>query len=743
MSALLLAALVLMAPALRAEDKLVPEKDDWRSMQMEATAIRGEIEVHSGDLSDAGKGFSASLGQSTEIDAAQRDVMGLDLLRSAELEMRNGQFDAARRHLEILTSRYPDSAWARKGRELLESLPDAPEPSDDDQPAAPVGPQERPSSFLSRVRAALDAGDSDEALRAAIDFIGRYPKHRVAPEARLLAGALYLRDGQAGQAVPLLRAAANTATDAATREKALYLLGGALLAAGNPAAVLHEVPSHGAGHWLGLARIWRAAAFDELGRSKDAAALYDRAVADGEDSPLKPFARAALAAQAARTGKPEKAVSLLRQASDEAARWRLDDLAAAARLSEGHVLYGLRRFEEAAAAYAAFVRARPDDPSRTLALYQEGLALKRAGKRRQAVTAFQRLVDDNPDSVYAPDAHLQLGQLYGQLGEDSLAVSHYERMAAVSPAKDAGAESDLLVAQVHYNARRYAQAIPYYERFLNDHPNDKRAHEVEELLLTSYWLGDRANPRLAEVIERYPDHPIVARIRWGLAVDAYKSKDYARAAALFGAFAGDARFAKRADALFYEAEARRAMDDDAGAAAAYQALLARFPRYSRASDASYALAFARLKLGDRQGAAAAFETFLKRSPSSRKASACWFELAQLREAMKLPAADDYEKVSPSDPHRAAALFAAARLRERARRTQDAIRTYERLRAAGPAAAPERLRGLVRLGMLYELAGKRLQALPVYADVMRNAPRGSPDFEAARRRVELLTAVSER
>lgn len=740
----LLSALAAAAAPMRTIDgDLVPEKDDWSTMKMEAAAIRGEVDLHDGDYHDASAGFRDSLDESTQVEQPHSQVMGLDLLRSAELAIRRKDFSAARRHLELLVSRYPDTDWGRRGQDLLDALPQAPEPREDDDAPTPVVTGEEPAAYLGRMRDALSSGDWGGALEAAEEFSARYPERREAAEARLLAGALYLRDGQAGRAAAILRVVARTAKDEPTRDKARYLLGGALLWQGDAAGALSAVPAadpEGDG-WLAKAQVWRAAALDKLGRRKQAAALYARVAAAPGAWPLKAFARAALAARDARAGRLARALSGLREAADEAGRENLDDLSAAASLSAAHLLYRLRRFDEAARAYAAFARRRPDDPLRTVALYQEGLCLKRLGRDREAAAPFEELVRSSPDSVYAADAHLQLGQLYGRLGKDRLAVQHYEDMGRAAPGEAARGEPDLLVAQVYYNAKRYKQAIPVYEAFLEKHPKDARAPEVEDLLLTSYWLGDRQDPGLERAVERYPRHAIVSRIRWSLAADAFRRRDFAASAQGFERFAAAyPKSAKAADALFYAAESREALGDPAQAAAAYRAFLARAPKDPRAVRARLSLAMTFLKEGDKRSALAAFERFLRLAPRDAHASACWFEVGRLRESLRLPAAAAYERVSPRDPNRAAALFAAARLYEKARRTPQALRAYEALRSARPAFDPARLRGLVRLGLLYELSGKPMKALPLYADVMKHAKRGSRDFEAARGRVEAITTT---
>lgn len=775
MKALALALLFLLSAQAsarkRGEDEgLVPQKENWSQLNMEANAIMGELKYQHGDYSGAKETFHDSLSESLRVNAPQSQVMALDLFRTGELLSRKGDFEGARRHFEILIGRYPDTEFARRAQGLLSIFPRSKDRIREEE-ATPVVSGESPAFYLGRIRSALDASDYNEVVALAREYLERYPAHPQAPEVRLLVGAVYLRDGQAARAAKILRGASQQGP-AEVRAKAAYLLGGALLESGDlDGAILSvpdQVPAKGAGKWAALSQVWRAAALDKLGRRGEALKIYKTALESGARSALLAFARAALAADSERAGKTQEALAHLRRAVVEAERYGLDDLAAAAQLSDGHLLYRLRRFAEAADAYGAFARRRPDDPQRTLALYQRGLALKRLDRRVEAVEAFKTLAERHPDSIYAGDANLQLGQLYGQMGQGQRAIEHYRRMAEASPGQGR-AESELLVAQVHYNAKRYKEAIPIYKRFLDENPSDARAREVEDLLLTSYWMGDRDNPELLSAIERYPNHAIVGHVRWELAGAAYKRRDYASAARQFERFGLDyPKSSKIPDALFFEGESRLKLGEPEAAATAYRSLMARFPKHKRVpearqrlasalyqagdysasarayavmpgADAAFNRAVALQKAGEDGAALGAFESFVKKFPKHLRVPSCWLEIARLREARgRADAADAYLKVPAADPARSFSLFSAGRIREKAGRKADAVKAYSLLMGARPRADANRLRGLLRLAILHELANQPRLALPVYAEVMRSADRSSQDFETARRRVETLT-----
>jgi tetratricopeptide (TPR) repeat protein len=119
----------------------------------------------------------------------------------------------------------------------------------------------------------------------------------------------------------------------------------------------------------------------------------------------------------------------------------------------------------------------------------------------------------------------------------------------------------------------------------------------------------------------------------------------------------------------------------------------------------------------------------------------WFEVARLREELGRPAdaAFAYASVPAGDANRVEALYSAARLREKLKQPALALRNYQQLVAARPASNPMRLRGLLRLGLIYELKGKPAKAMPLYAEILRLAPHDGKDYDAARRRVEALNS----
>ena len=750
-----------------------PSRDGWNSMNMEAQAVMGELQLQSGDVGGAQKTYQRSLDLGTKVRGPRAEVAAQSHYRSAEIALSKGQYADARRNLEILIQRYPETEWADKGRKLLAAMPDnrASSPAEADEPFVPALPSSSAEEALGRLRAAIDEGRTESALAEAYDFLRRYPSRPESDEVKLAAGALHLRRGEAARAVRFLKPLA--ADGSALRSKALHLIGAALATLGLDEAALKLVPEADAAatpdRWLALAQVWRAAAEDRVGKKDEAAEHYRAISASGQDSPVKAYALAAIAADWDRKGRPDRARDALKRAGESAAKWGLVELRESAALSEANLLLRSKKLGEAELAYKDFAARFADSPLCAQALYQRGLCLKKLERPEDAAAVFEDLAERHPASAFASDAHLQLGQLYTELGKSDRALAHYRLMGRTSEAQDADREALLLMAQVHYNKKRWAEAIPLYKKYLEG-PPDAKTKEVEGLLLVATWQHDKEDPELPALVAKLPKHQLAGQIRWDLAAKAYKREDWDAAEQLFRRHIEDnPHAANLGEARFYRAEALRQLHRTDEAASAYRKFLALHKGHPRANDAAMALGAMLYESGDASGAAAAYgraggddaaynralalakagrpreaekawAAFTAKYPKHEKASWAWSQVAKLREDRgDLPgAADAYARAS-GPAERMKALYALGRLQERRKKPKEAKNAYERLRALSPKEDPARLSALLRLGLMLELEDKPSLAAPLYAEVLKRAERGGPAFETARKRLEALSS----
>ncbi len=775
---LALPGLAKESPRTKPEDS--PSREGWNSMNMEAQAVMGELQLAHGDLGAAERSYQRTLDLGMKAKGARGDIAAQSHYRSAEIALAKGQYSESRRQLEILIQRYPDTEWAAKARNLLTALPDNrvnAAPAEADEPFVPAMPSSSPEEALGRLRAAIDEGRAEAALAEAYDFRRKYPTRPEIPEVDLAAGALHLRRGEAARAVRFLKPLAES-RDPELRGKAIHLIGAALATLGLDDAALKFVPavdpSSTSDRWLALAQVWRAAAEDRVGRREDAAEHYRAVSASGQESPVKAYALAAIAADWDRRGKPDRASDALKRAEKEASRWGLVELRESAALSGAHLLARARRHAEAERAYADFAARFPQSPLRAQALYQRGLSLKRLDRVDDAIAAFESLAEAHSASAYAADAHLQLGQLYTEQGKSDRALSHYRDMARSSEAQDADREALLLMAQVHYNKKRWADAVPLYKRWLEGAAPGRKTKEVEGLLLVSTWQADNNDPELPALVAKYPEHPLAARIRWDLAARAYKRGDWSAAEELFKRHIEDnPHAANLGDARYYRAEALRQLGRTDDAAGAYRKYLSSHPKHPRASDAAMSLGAMLYDAGDAAGAAAAYArvggkgadaadaaynralalsksagareadkawaAFAGKFPAHPKASWAWFQAARIREERfdEAGALAAYAHATGPD-EKAKSLYATGRIQEKRKKPAEAKAAYGKLRSFSPRGDASRLSALLRLGLMLELEDKPREAAPLYGDVLRNAERGSQSWETARKRLEALS-----
>lgn len=779
----LLSSLIIgsLAAASFADEDPAYKSDRYDAMRLEATSMLGEVMYHFNDLSDAKSKFRDSLGVATKLKNPGGAWVALDLYRSAELAYRDGDDNTARHHLEILVSRYPETVWAAKAEALLARLPDARRDDEEDEELTTVSgaDQINPGVFVKRLQAAMRARQFDEVLRQSQAFRQRYPTHPATPEIRLLEGLSHLYLSDPARAAQVLEALLRDSHGTKLEGKTRYVLGASYLMLGDNdsvARIAAEQPANDS--WGRLAHVWRALADLKEGRAEDAQPHLEAAVRSPQASPIKAYALAALAADWDRRGEPGRALKLMQQAEVLASKWRLANVGTYSRLALGHLLYRQREYVRAADAYRDFTASHPNHDDAPLALYQRAMSLKWAGNQPKAVAAFNELVKRYPDSKFASAGYLQLGQLHAKAGRSEDAIESYEKMGQASSDAGSDKEAVLLIAQVHYNKKEFAQAIPHYLRFLETAPDDRRASQVQALLLNSYWLGGKDGPELESLVDKFPNQPVIAQIRWDLGAKAYHAKKFTVAERHFSRLITDfPRNAKAPDALYYLAESQAEIGKHKEAAESFGELADRFPKsqfagraafkrglelfeageyqaaaeaYDRyrggpkdppAADAMFNRALALERAGMKEYAADAYEKLLAKSPKYGKAAWAWMRVAAIRDELGQPekAAAAYLKVQ--GPDRAQALLAAGRAREKLKQRDAAKKIYEELRRIKPGSNPHRLQAMMRLGLFAEIQDPQ-KAWPIYQEIIKLSRDAQLTANAKKRLAAVQAAVQQ-
>ncbi len=533
----LLVVFLYYAPAAHGASSARPAEelsDGYQALDMEARSIMGELKMQSGDMSGARRDYGRSLELGRGVDTPKDDVAALNHYRTAEIALQRGEFGDAKRHLDILVTRYPRTEWGERGLKLLQTMPGdslrKPEQAEADEPFVPAMPSSTPEEALGRLRAAVDSERIEDGLAEGYDFRRRYPDHPARAEVELACAALHLRRGEAARAARLLQPVA--AARGPLRGRAIHLLGAAFTALGRDADVLKAVPdadaSAVADRWVALAQIWRAGAEERLGQREEAYERYRAVSAAGHDSPVKAHALAAVAADWDRKGRPARARDALARAAKEAARWGLDDVRESATLSSAHLLR--REGKPRRRRRPTRISPRVSRAARCARARCANAAScsRSSGSRRRPSRATRRSWTNTPARCSPPTRTSSSGSCSPRRGKASRSCAT-KAMAKASEAKDADLEALLLMAQVHYNKKRYRDAIPLYKRYLENAAPGPKTKEVAGLLLNSVWQADRDDPELPALVAQCPDHPLVRVIRRDLAAGAYKRGDWAGA----------------------------------------------------------------------------------------------------------------------------------------------------------------------------------------------------------------------
>jgi len=141
-----------------------------------------------------------------------------------------------------------------------------------------------------------------------------------------------------------------------------------------------------------------------------------------------------------------------------------DELAAKA--EQGREAMAAGRFDEAAALYAAVVRALPNEAGMRMNL---GLALSMAGRPKEAVPHLQAALKLQPDLL---PASLFLGSAYVELGQPAKAAPPLRKFVSAQPDHR---EARRMLADAELSLERFEAAARDYRALAEQDPQDPRA----------------------------------------------------------------------------------------------------------------------------------------------------------------------------------------------------------------------------------------------------------------------------
>ncbi len=492
-------------------------------------------------------------------------------------------------------------------------------------------------------------------------------------------------------------------------------------------------------------------AYREIGRAAEAEAAFARAAAlseaglKGAEKADDPQAVAAYADTLLRAGRHEEAVVEYRRAIQLGTQGRTplrpDRLAWLYR-SLGQALWGLKQWEEMAAAYRKAMELSPGLYSDHSAL---AVAYRGMGQPEQAVAAYRQALALLPCDA---NTHDLLADLYRSLGRTEEALAEYRLAAQYDPDDFTAWNSigQLLEARRETEAANaaYEKAIAAAEDHLRRNPHDAA---IASLLGLMYLLrGDtaRAIPLLQQAVALRPD----ADNHYVLGNAYYEAREYNKALAAYQAalaadpnhFSAAARLGDTYDRLGRPDDAiaayrqALALREDADVRAYLGMLLARQGQ-AEAAEAEYR---ASLRLADNVLARLGLVELYQRAGKTDLAIAEYeaalrlqddphvrLGLAQLYEAQgRLPdAADQYRAAiplfGPEGLYRDTGRAALARVLLRLCRLDEALTELQPSLAQEPGAASVDV--MSALAAVYQAQGKTVEADEIYTALLRDNP----------------------
>lgn len=386
--------------------------------------------------------------------------------------------------------------------------PTAPQPTSTGASQPPEGPPMPDVAGALAVAQILQAGGNHAAARAQLQaFINELPTAPLVPEAYFHLGESYLADGMAREAL--------TAFD----------------------EFLRRAPDHPR---RADARFHQGEAYRSLGQWGDAATAFRDYLRSG--SPLLTYE-----------------VQL--------------------RLAATHAAAG--DIEAAIAAYTAAVAAAPDRVTALRAREQWAAYATNLGDHTASLAQYLAILDEAQNAGYQAEMNQLAGNAAWNTGNAAQAETYWRAAVALAPRSNYAYQALIQLVNnelpvdyftrglVDYHNRAYLPAINAFDTFLQGEP-DARQGEALSYLARSYqgaeeyasalatwdrlidgdssdpawgnaWLGKAETHRFAgdrpaavatlrTFVERYPDHPLVADVRYELAVQLERLEQYAEAA---------------------------------------------------------------------------------------------------------------------------------------------------------------------------------------------------------------------
>ncbi len=633
-------------------------------------------------------------------------------------------------------------------------------------------------------------GDYPQAVRALETFLALYPSHALAKNAWYLKGISLLEMKKTDEALLAFQSAVDLAPSSEVAEQALFMMLRAQYDRGNYNSILtsyqfvfKHLPPAGS-KWRALSLLYVAEAYIDINLVDDARNVYtaiariypnDVAALYAQDGLVWCLSRAGDIEGAARAREKLKT---LKAAFPDAEQPSGAD---AMSLADSH--FNRKEFEKAFQMYEAFAAAQPQDEYAPTALYRAGLALYRLRYYTQAVETWSRLSREYPKAPETELADFQIADTWFRAQKYAEVAEVYEGIIAHYPKSENLPLAWLRLAQVRYNLKQDAQALDRSQSVVSLYPEAPEAADAFDLAEAVFdrnpgmdfnaWfvglagrqppdktsgealfrLGRRffekkdyagAIANLKKFSVEYIDHPSIKDAQFYLGEAYFQTGDMENAAGVFERFTHNYQDSKENPvALFRLGNAYYNQKKHAEAALAYAKLADLYPSSEYIKPALFNLALCYKNIGDTDKSEATYRRYYELTGKTDDALGALWEIFNIQKtrgdlAGALKTLTQIYGEADGKEDALEAMYDMGEINYDNNQLGEAREYWERLSRQTPASSAWRLKGLVKLGEIYEAEKNNPEAARVYNDIAANSDKPDVARAAAERAKALLT-----
>jgi len=354
-------------------------------------------------------------------------------------------------------------------------------------------------------------------------------------------------------------------------------------------------------------------------------------------------------------------------------------------------------FELAAEEWSRFLERFGADPLASKAEHYLGVCRMQLKQYAAAATAFQAVIEKHPKFELIQDACLNLGwcqYCQAEAGDKELfkqAAATFDKLAKDFPQGTFADQALFYQGEALYALGERKDAAMAYGRLATGHPKSRfHPDALYALGVTLEEMGEWSKARQAYemFVEGYPKHELLTEVRMRVAESILQEGDAAQAESLFAEVAAVDGFDSADHALFRQAHCAARQEKLAEAAALYAAVATRFPKSAHVPDALLSAGRCYYRAGEYGKAAGLFEQAIAAGGDQVAEAGHWL----------------------------------ARIHLRNRAYDQALKLVdETLAKAANHAFATNLK-LDRADALYEMEGRRADALQEYLAVFKADPR---------------------